>query len=281
MVPRDDICVLCGISLQTRGPRRLCFYNSAEDIASDLAKGIHADHQMQLSLEETTSILFNVLSVDYDLWKMFPGIHDSSESDPEYCWKKDAVAVGHFDSTGGYIPCTHFQQARLHPTGDSARARRVCLKDATGAFTRLITEDGSERLVQYCRSVCMPSHVYEPGLANIWVHAPCFAYLQAWLDCRLSPRHSRPDHPLDLTAELYELVRSRKESLRPEGYLPCIDYYGSLGFQSSLGLFCYIKRQRNHCQKTAEAICAGARGEQLVPALLEDRQYWIFAEPYV
>ncbi|KAI0336729.1 hypothetical protein GY45DRAFT_14247 [Cubamyces sp. BRFM 1775] len=181
------------------------------------------------------------------------------------------------------MPCNHHDRT-LHPTGDGVQMRIVRGSCGGGLFVQHIEVRGTVHVVtSYGETNCDthwgPNAIYQPS-CNIWVHFGCWHMLRNWLDCSLPPRLGRDGKPLTLFGELYEVVASRHE--RQEhggGWLPCIDYGGTLDAYMGSQYQDYILGPRKGVAHTVQAIEQGLRDESLIPAILEDSRYWMFVRP--
>ncbi|GJE91712.1 hypothetical protein PsYK624_078620 [Phanerochaete sordida] len=126
------------------------------------------------------------------------------------------------------------------------------------------------------------STLWPLAACNVWVHAACWAYLRAWLDCALAPRVGRHGAALSLAGELYEVVASRRERQCYErGALPCVDYGGTLEAYFGEPHQDYVLPLRRDARHTAKALKDGLRGMEPVPALLKDSRAWLWVRPAI
>lgn len=218
-----------------------------------------------------------------------------------YTWSgfDTAIAIGYFDAGGG---CPTFQlgERYLVPRGPGVAVRRVKNPDS-GNFGALVSDDpkveGGE-IEESAYTVC--SSAYHSWCPNFFILEGPYMYLKAWLDKDIPPRSCRPAMPL--AEELYEIVNSRIE--RRELFAPSLFYISvyyiiktyARHVENENGLFPGIeygpiaktlKRFQNFflgaridgSPHTSKAIAAGLRKEELIPALTEDFQFWLFIRP--
>ena len=269
----DEVCVLCGLPPGRGESVILCPYNQEENVAKEIAEEVGS--AVGLPVDDLTAILLPVVSLNPAQVKIAGGplVDASREVDERY----EYYGIGYFGpSCYNYQSCTHHGQP-LHPAGDDIQVRRITSVLNGGCFSYLVTTESGERNYQYTLSLCDTTG----EVISRFVCVRCFHYLEAWLDCSLSPRIGRSGCPLNLAGELYELVNSRAEPPVPyRGWLPCIDYYGSLGgYRDGCQYYCYVLTCHRSWKHTAKALKDGLRGEELLPSLLRDSAYWMFVEP--
>lgn len=272
----DEVCVLCGAAPGAFGPPHLCPGYRLDQSASQLAKEIQTYDLVDLQHDELVAILTKVCAAHHDLWELTLPLDEEELNYRDFTqfWREDAFVIGHFGFEGRYDVCKHSER-ELHPTGEGVAIRHVCCDSGGAWFENVVATERGQRIIDNRMTR------YNSGTFNTWVHIPCFKYLEAWLDCPLSPRMGRSAQPLGLANEMYELVRSRKECITSQGHLPCVEYYGSLGaFDDRKQWWLYAIGCRDGMYHTAKAIRDGLRGDELVALLLEDSKYWMFAEPY-
>ncbi|GJE96631.1 hypothetical protein PsYK624_128310 [Phanerochaete sordida] len=269
----DEVCVLCGIR-PDGGPTWLC--DSPKRHAALIAREICDAGAVDLAYDDVRATLANALSIHY--LNAFPGDPRLAvEPDPD--GDTDCIAIGYFGANGRYRPCTHHVGER-HPPGDDVAVRRVsqCIGGATfGLVVRFV--DGV-RQEAVAKSQCGTGAGI--GACNVWAHANCYAYLEAWLDCASAPRMGRmlPIRALSLASELYEICASREETRAPDrGHMPCIDYGGTLDAFMDITYQDYILGCRQGSRSIVQALRAGLRDEELVSAIAGDCRLWMFVRP--
>ena len=266
----DEVCILCGIR-QYSG--LTWFWSEKGRVASETAKEIVDARLSDLPAKEIASTILRTLVIIND---------DQVElsADTGYNHECLCLAIGHFDSTGAYTPCKHHGRA-LHPTGDDVQVRRVSSSLSNGAyFTELVEFRRGERIVTSANTSCDTIWNDHDPACNVWVHVACWEYLEAWLDCRLPPRVGRGGTPLTLAGELYEVTASRHErQVQCRGWLPCIDYGGTLDAYMGTQYQDYIFGPRKGSKHIAQALREGLRDEKLVPAILRGSGFWMFVRP--
>ena len=272
----DEVYVLCGIRPEG-GPIWWC--SDKEDSALQITDELLKSEPMDLPREEITSMLLKIFAIG-----------DLDAVDPYYRWavdsshERDCVGIGHFGDihSKGHRPCVHHGRP-LHPTGDDVQTHRVRNSWSGGFFTELVEFDGGERIVHERLTIqCDTRLYYHDGPSqNMWVHVACWSYVQEWLDCPLQPRLGRSGNPLSFAGELYELVGSRHEPrVDRQAWLPCVDYGGTLdAYMSYQQHQDYIIGCRLGVKHLAEALKAGLRDMQLIPAILKDCNWWMFVRP--
>ncbi|KAI0659107.1 hypothetical protein C8Q70DRAFT_150960 [Cubamyces menziesii] len=269
----DEVCFLCGIRPEG-GPYRWC--RDTKEAAKQITDELLKSDSTNLSQEELTSILPRVFDMNrLDLVRDYG-------STAYFGVESGIIGIGHFGDDGGYRPCVHHGRP-LHPTGDDVQIRRVCNSVGGGLFTYLIEfEGGKPVLIPQVTTNCDTLYYMDDSPScNIWMHVACWNYLQDWLDCPLPPRIGRSGNPLSFAGELYELVGSRHErQVDARAWLPCVDYRGTLdAYMDSNQYQDYILGCRQGVKDLAKALGEGLRGEQLIPAILEDCNSWMFVRP--
>lgn len=265
---RDEVCILCGIR-PYGGPG--CF-GATEDIIAQIADDVHAEGfaDRRLSPFDVPDMLREIFQ--QDLAGLDPSYHASLH--PGY--NKDCIAIGHFDHGGGYEPCRHAGQA-LHPPGDDVEVRRVTNESTAASFTTVVELVRGARVLHSAWTTCTTCG---PSACNIWLHVGCWGHLQHWLACTLPPRIRHTGPPLSLAGELYEITASRREPQDEYcGSLPAVDYGGALDAFMGTQYQDYILGPRRGAQHLARALSAGLCGTDLVPALMEDVRFWMWARP--
>ena len=131
----DEVCVLCGIR-PVGGPTWFC--PSPDQVASKIAKEICDSGQVDLTVTEVRTTIFNAISKNFDPFTGDP----RGSVEPGY--DEDCIAIGYFDNFGSYVPCTHHGR-QLHPTGDGVQVRRVNLPSSGARFTASVQMVNGER----------------------------------------------------------------------------------------------------------------------------------------
>ncbi|GJE91710.1 F-box protein [Phanerochaete sordida] len=200
----------------------------------------------------------------------------STSVDFGYNAKSDHVAIGHFDGTGGYKICMHHGRP-LIPTGEGVESRRVAGQMLPAEFTKVVEMQHGKRVLRETPSQCTKYNAYS---CNIAVHRPCWEYLQTWINCTQDPRFGRDGKPLTLAGEVYEITASRHEAQKEcRGSLPCINYGGTIDAYMGTPMQDFIVGPRKGTTNIVKALQKGLREVQLVPALLRDSRFWMWARP--
>ena len=270
----DEVCVLCGIT-PVCGPTHIVLNHKRNEVAEDIATEMGLNRLSNMQSGKIASLMMELLSAtepDQYRYSGYPGCREMAYLGHQ----GDVLAAGYFGTSGGYNPCPHTGRT-FHPTGDSVELRRVRDGDSC-MFGEVVEYVQGERVVTRRSTYCGSINAY--WLFNTFVHVNCYAYLQNWLNCPLSPRIGRLGKPLELAGELYELVNSRRDPpVEAKGTLSCIDYGNVLGAYDDTQYMSSIAGCRQGCANTAKALTEGLRGEQLLTAFLEDCQYYMFMRP--
>lgn len=264
----DEVCILCGIR-QYGGPT--CLGAPSEDTPAQIAREVHDAGFVDLSTDEISSMLVKIFSEEQLDPAFVQAVH------PGY--DKDCIAIGYFDRSGAYTPCTHHGRP-LHPTGDNVEVRRVVDISSGMHFTKIVELHRGERVERAGDTNCDTYWRGGTGTCNIWVHVACWAHLQHWLACALPPRAGTDGRPLALAGELYELTASRAErQVDARGDLPCVAYGGTLDAFAGTQYQDYALGPRKGTKHLVRALRQGLRGAELIPALLKDSRFWMFTRP--
>ncbi|GJE96639.1 hypothetical protein PsYK624_128390 [Phanerochaete sordida] len=262
----DEVCILCGIR-PYGGP---VWFGASEESATQIAQEVVAAGFTDLPPDALAAMLLDLFQTNPD------------DFDPRYKasvhpgYDKDCIAIGHFDRTGGYEPCRHAGRA-LHPPGDNVQVRRVADNSSGASFNQVVELVRGERVTSAQATTC---DTYGGCACNLWLHVACWGHLQHWLACSLPPRAGRSGEPLPLAGELYEIAASRAEPQQEcRGALPAIDYGGTLDAFMEIQYQDYILGPRRGVRHLTRALQDGLRGAQLVPALMEDVRFWMWARP--
>ncbi|KAI0659359.1 hypothetical protein C8Q70DRAFT_1054199 [Cubamyces menziesii] len=257
--------------------------NSEQPVAVQIAQEIlQAKPDLGMSIEDLVSTLGKVVD-DTDGLGSFPAYRALVCNAVMSGYNGDCVAIGHLDAHGLYVPCNHHGRT-VHPTGDDVQMRIVRSSCGGGLFTELVEVYGNEHVAKgfgetNCDTLWGPNAQHQSS-CNIWVHFGCWSLFHNWLDCPLSPRIGRGGKPLTLFGELYEVVGSRYERQKhARGWLPCIDYGGTLDAYMVSQYQDYILGPRKGVAHILQALEKGLRGESLIPAILEDCRFWMFLRP--
>ncbi|EKM57369.1 uncharacterized protein PHACADRAFT_255091 [Phanerochaete carnosa HHB-10118-sp] len=266
----DEVCIICGIRPYS-GPAWFC--SGRDQVATEIAKEILDAGLVDLPAEGITSTLLKAFSTDS--LDVFDRCYKSAI---DLGYDHDCIAIGYFDGTGGYVPCNHHGRT-LHPTGDDVQIRRVCTPNG-GIFSELIEFDRGQRIVAEQDTSCDTYWASDEPTYSVWVHVACWTYLQEWLDCSLPPRIGRSGLSFTLAGELYEITGSRHErQTQVRGWLPCVDYGGTLDAYMDVQYQDYIMGPRKGSRHIAQALSEGLRDEQLIPAIMKDSRFWMFTRP--
>lgn len=263
----DEVCVLCGIR-PVCGPTAISPFDSYKQaVASSMATEIAESGLVDISYPNAYDELLKVVSPSDSVYEFLVSLIDLG-------YHHDVFAIGHFDDSGDYEPCTHSGHPS-HPTGDGITVRRT--REGDGQVFYELVIDADKRLV-VPQITCCRTGVSSPS--NIFCHIACYAYLQEWLQCALPSRIGRLGKPLEFAGELYELTNSRHEPpIALLGALPSVDYGGVLDNIRPGGSHDYIDKYRIDSVHTTVAFQNGARGENLLSAVLKDCRLWLFTRP--
>ncbi|GJE91728.1 hypothetical protein PsYK624_078790 [Phanerochaete sordida] len=264
----DEVCVLCGIQ-HYAVPNRIS--KDPEEAAAAIANEVRDAGFIDLPLEDVKAMLHRVLTrggID-NYVPLYGGAIDFDH-------QSDFIAIGHFDGIGIYKPCLHYDRPR-NPTGDGVEIRRVTDQVMPVEFIRVLDLQRGTRVLSEARTNCS---TYNSFSCNVAMHAPCWEYLQEWLGCTSNPRIGRNGDPLTLAGEMYEITASRREPQEEcRGWLPCIDYGGTLDAYMGTNYQEYIVGPRRGSKHILQALKSGLREVQLIPALLRDARLWMWARP--
>ena len=283
----DELCLLCGVY---GGPCDIVSRYGLDDVVKAIVSDIRPDDP------ELAEVIKDALLAS------LPPAQRTLGYAPE--WLPAGMGNGGY-SSGAWVAVGHFNadgEAPLSggrvPDGRGVQVRRVRDGDGGDFGELLVTDKHGEEASENTYTVCSVRR--EEGRPNFFLCERCYAYLESWLDRESLPPSSRAsgsDCELPFASELYEIVNSRKAQrgkrghywaqplTHPEhidentGLLPEIDYDG---IERSLVQWqTHFMPCRKGTKHIAEAIEAGLRGADLLPAVLRDCRGWMFMRPDV
>lgn len=197
----DELCLLCGVFF---GPSHLLSKYGLDNVARAIASEIHDGDDETLSIVKDallSSFSDKDRALGYTPVWLPEGMGNAGYSTGNY------VAVGCFSEDGtaplrdGKVPDGRHVEVRLVRDGDGGDFGEV-----------LATREDGEQAWESVYTAC--SAKQEESVPNIFLCERCHAYMEKWLDWQSLP--ARPcaspseGQPLSFSAELYEIVNSRK-----------------------------------------------------------------------
>ncbi|GJE88835.1 F-box protein [Phanerochaete sordida] len=266
----DELCLLCGVS--GSGPRDIAHRDiatEAKTIADEICPGnVELVQILEQALRVSEEGEQGELRDDRKPW-LVNGLGYNG-------YAEDYIAIGCFDDENiGFAPMREGKA----PRGEHVEVRRVD-GISSGSFTQVVVERDGRQVKENRDTNC--SATDSAGMPNIWLDTRCYHYLESWVDWQSVPapsKHhisSRP--PLSFASELYEMIYSRKRQRdSSSGLPPEIDYQGiEASLEQWQDFFMPCRRGSKH---VAQAIEAGLRGADLIPAILRDCRAWMFMRP--
>ncbi|KAJ8454116.1 hypothetical protein ONZ45_g19430 [Pleurotus djamor] len=188
------------------------------------------------------------------------------------------IAIGHWDDDGDGIYQTIGDRIVV-PTGRNVQVHIVDDPSSSGAhFSRIFCAETRLCIKEHASLYC---NAYGEDSACFAMHESCYHYLRSWVEPHLLPPRTRiANPPLTFGEELYEIFNSRTEIRKfYKGYLPCIDYgISAAGMEDQYrDYFSHVRRKGS--QRIAQAISAGLRGYELIPAIKLDFRVWTYMSP--
>ncbi|KAI0047359.1 hypothetical protein FA95DRAFT_1679141 [Auriscalpium vulgare] len=274
----DVLCLLCAIR-HGGGPDALLFAHDIDQTVRTMSENM----SINLPSDEITGALVDALRLAV--------VHGELAYPERLDWFPDgewpgfdrSIAIGHFDEDGPEL--RRYDQATgvsLCRNGKEVQVRLVEVYSATmsGIFQTLgvdgeeeekgIDEDGGEEEEGIDEDDTIAAEA-----PNFAVHEGCYRCLQAWL--RVS---GRPRNGLSFAGEFYELVNSGQHQIDSHtGLLPGLRY--STGMRKTLNQFqdTVLGTMQPGATHTSHALKAGLRGQDLMPAIVEDFKGWRFMRP--